>query len=136
MSLVDANVVSELRRPRPHGAVPQWTPGIDDADPRISAVTLGEVQTGVELTRGQNPVKAAEIEAWTDQFAATFNILSMGSGAFRLWARLMHGRSDGLYENAMITATAKVHGLIVVTRNIRDFAISEVPIPDPFAVAS
>jgi predicted nucleic acid-binding protein len=60
--LLDTNVVSELRKPRPHGAVVAWIDRTPDEDLYLSAVTLGELQAGVEITREQDPTKAAEIE--------------------------------------------------------------------------
>ena len=63
MYLLDTNVVSELRRPRPHGAVLAWLQSVDDAQLFLSAVTLGEIQAGIELTREQDATKASEIEA-------------------------------------------------------------------------
>ena len=63
MYLLDTKVVSELRRPRPHGAVVAWLQSVDDASLFLSAVTLGEIQAGIERTREQDPAKAAEIEA-------------------------------------------------------------------------
>jgi predicted nucleic acid-binding protein len=119
--LLDTNVVSELRRQRPHGAVLSWLRGTADGDLHLSAVTLGEIQAGIELTREQDPAKAAEIEAWTDLLAASWNVLPMDGKTFRAWARLMHRKSDALYEDAMIAATAVVHDLTVVTRNVADF---------------
>ncbi|MCK7473159.1 MAG: PIN domain-containing protein [Rhodopseudomonas palustris] len=71
MYLLDTNVVSELRKPRPHGAVVAWLQATADADLHMSAVTLGEIQAGIELTREQDPAKAAEIEAWADLVAAS-----------------------------------------------------------------
>ena len=70
MYLLDTNVVSELRKPRPHGGVLAWIEAVADADLHISVVTLGEIQAGIEITREQDPAKAAEIEAWADQVAA------------------------------------------------------------------
>ena len=127
MYLLDTNVVSELRKPRPHGAVLAWLQAADDSALHLSAVTLGEIQAGIELTREQDAAKAAEIEAWADQLAAAYNVLPMDSRTFRLWARWMHRRSDTLYEDAMIAATAGVHQLTVVTRNVADFARFGVP---------
>lgn len=132
MYLLDTNVVSELRRSRPHGAVLAWLESVADADLHLSAATIGELQAGVEITRQQNPAHAAEIEAWLEQVAETYNILPMDAPAFRDWARLLHRRAPNLIEDAMIAATARVHGLIVVTRNVRDFAKFAVEILNPF----
>ncbi len=128
MFLLDTNVISELRRPRPHGAVVAWLRSTSDSDLHLSAVTIGELQAGVEITREQDPTKAADIEAWIERVAATYNVLPMNAETFRCWARLMHRRADDLIEDALIAATARVHGLTVVTRNVRDF--------EPFAVAT
>ena len=130
--LLDTNVVSELRRTRPHGAVLAWLKGVADEDLHLSAVTIGEIQAGVEMTREQSPGRAAEIEAWLEQVAETYNVLAMDARAFRVWARLMHRQPDHLIEDAMIAATAAVHGLTVVTRNIRDFDRLGVPTRNPF----
>ncbi|MDD5058640.1 MAG: type II toxin-antitoxin system VapC family toxin [Sideroxydans sp.] len=132
MYLLDTNVVSELRKIRPHGAVVAWLETLADEDIHLSAVTLGEIQAGIELTREQDAVKAAEIEAWADQVAATYNMLSMDATTFRIWAKLMHRQSDTVYEDAMIAATAIVHHLTVVTRNVRDFERFNVPLFNPF----
>jgi len=132
MYLLDTNVVSELRRPRPHGAVLAWLASVEDSSLYLSAVTLGEIQAGIELTREQDKTKAAEIEAWLDQLSEAYNVLPMDAVAFRAWARLMHRKSDTLYEDAMIAATARVHRLTVVTRNTADFEAFDVPLLNPF----
>ena len=132
MYLLDTNVVSELRKPRPHGAVLAWLHGVEDANLHLATVTLGEIQAGIELTREQDPAKASEIEAWLDLLSLTYNVLPMDGPAFRCWARLMHRQSDTLYEDAMIAAIAKVHNLTVVTRNGADFKPFEVPLLNPF----
>lgn len=131
--LLDTNVVSELRRPRPHGAVVAWLQSLDDAQLFLSAVTLGEIQAGIELTREQDPAKAQEIEAWLERVAGTYNILPMDAACFRAWARLMHRQSDTLYEDAMIAATARVHGLTVATRNVADFRALGLEVFNPFS---
>lgn len=134
MYLIDTNVVSELRRPRPHGAVLAWLQSVSDADLYLSAVTLGEIQSGIELTRAQDAAKALEVEIWADMLADSYSVLPMDGPAFRAWARLMHRKSDTLYEDAMIAATAQVHGLTVVTRNVGDFAEFGVRLLNPFEV--
>jgi predicted nucleic acid-binding protein len=132
MYLLDTNVVSELRKPRPHGAVVAWLQTLSDTDIHISAVTLGEIQAGIEITREQDPAKAAEIEAWADQLSGVWNILPMDAATFRMWAKLMHRRSDSLNEDAMIAATAQVHGLQIATRNVKDFKEFGVRLFNPY----
>ena len=133
--LLDTNIGSELRKPRPHGGVLAWLQSMDNAQLYLSAVTVGEIQAGIELTREQNPAKAAEIEAWLELLAGAYNVLPMDSATFRAWARLMHRKSDALYEDAMIAATAQVHGLTVATRNVADFHALGFEVCNPFAPA-
>ena len=132
MYLLDTNIVSELRRTRPHGAVAAWIKDVSDADLHLSAVTFGELQAGIELTREQDLSKAAELQAWLDRIETTYNILPMDGRTFRLWARLMHRKSDALIEDAMIAATARVHNLTLVTRNTRDFRHFDIRMLNPF----
>lgn len=132
MYLLDTNVISELRRNKPHGAVVNWLESVEDKDLFVSAVTIGEIQAGIEITREQDGVKAAQIEQWLNQVAATYNVLSMDAEAFRVWAKLMHRASETLYEDAMIAATARCHDLTVVTRNTADFRDFGVRLLNPF----
>lgn len=136
MYLLDTNVVSELRRARPHRAVVGWLRSVPDADLHLSAVTIGELQAGVEIVREQNPQRTAEIEAWIERVAESYNVLPMDTRAFRHWARLMHRRSNDLIEDAMIAATADVHNLTVVTRNVRDFQRLGAKTLNPFRITS
>jgi predicted nucleic acid-binding protein len=106
--LLDTNVISELRKPRPHGAVLAWLQAVDNANLQLASVSLGEIQAGIEITREQDAAKASA------------------------WAQLMHRRSDTLYEDAMIAAIALVHGLTVVTRNVKDFDGFGVALFNPF----
>lgn len=133
--LLDTNVVSELRKSRPHGAVLAWLESVDDTSLHLATVTLGEIQAGIELTREQDVDKAGEIEAWLDLVSDSYNVLPMDGPAFRCWAKLMHRKSDTLYEDAMIAAIAKVNGLTVVTRNVTDFLSFGVELLNPFELS-
>lgn len=130
--LLDTNVVSEVRKPRPHGAVIAWLNKQEDEQLFLSAVTMGELQTGIERTRRQDPSKASEIESWVDQLASSYQILPMDTPCFREWGRIMDRRPDELLEDAMIAATARVHHLIIATRNEHDFKRLDVRILNPF----
>ena len=135
MYLLDTNVVSELRKPKPHGAVVQWMQGVPEPELHISAVTIGEIQAGIEITREQDEPKATELEQWLELVSRAFNVVPMDAAAFRMWARLMHRKSDTLYEDAMIAATAKIHKFTVVTRNVTDFKHFGVHVLNPFLPA-
>jgi toxin FitB len=132
MYLLDTNILSELRKNKPHGAVLAWFESVDNAQIFLAAVTLGEVQVGIERTRRHDKEKAAEIEIWLDVVASTYQILPIDAPCFREWARLMDGKPGQLLMDAMLAATARVHRLTVVTRNTRDFERFDVPVLNPF----
>ena len=120
MFLLGTNIVSELRRPNPHPAVLDWIRDVPSDRLYLSAVTIGEIQAGIEITREQDGTKASELEVWLDLVLAAYNILPVDAAAFRKWGDLMHRQSDTLLQDAMIAAMASTRGLIVVTRNVRD----------------
>jgi predicted nucleic acid-binding protein len=132
MYLLDTNVVSETRKPRPHQAVLAWIRSAYSDSLFLASVTVGELQKGVEITRRQDLPKAEEISLWIDRLASVFEILPAGEHIFREWARLMKGRSNPKWEDGLIAATARVHRLIVVTRNVKDFEDFNVQILNPF----
>jgi len=109
MYLLDTNVISELRKVKPHGAVLAWFRMLRPDEIAIPAVVIGEIQDGAEITRKQDQQKATEIEAWLDYVLANFTVLPMDA------------------------ATARVLRLIVVTRNVRDFKPLNVEVFNPFA---
>jgi toxin FitB len=132
MYLLDTHVVSELRKNKPHGAVLAWIETVAEADLYLSVVTLAEIQNGIEKTRRQDSAKAAELESWLDQLSESFNILATDTAVWRAWAKLLFGKSDAPFDNALIAATAQVHKLTVVSRNAADFKQLGVPVLNPF----
>jgi len=130
--LLDTNVFSELRKARPHGAVLAWVGTVPPSRLFVSAMTVAEIQAGVELTREQDSTKASEIEAWLTRMIATSQVLPMDLEVARIWAKIMHGKSKSMDEDGWIAATAKHHRFTVVTRNVRDFVGFGVDIFNPF----
>ena len=130
--LLDTNVISELRKIKPDGAVVAWLETLRVEQIFLSAVTMGELQDGVELTRRQDPAKAREIESFLTSVELSFAFVPMDSACFREWSRLMCGKPDALREDAMIAATARIHGFTVATRDERDFKHLRVEIFNPF----
>ena len=133
MFLLDTNVVSELRRSRPHGAVLAWIEPIASSALFLSAVSIGEIQIGIEATRGRDPVRAAEIEQWLESIVQTYQICDFDAASSRIWAKLMQKTTDDHALDAMIAATAIARDMTVATRNVRDFKSFGVAVVNPFA---
>jgi predicted nucleic acid-binding protein len=119
--LLDTNVVSQLRRSRPHGVVLAWLQPIASSSLFLSAVTVGEIQIGIEIKRLRDPAKAADLEQWLDNVMQTFQILDLDASTFRTWGNLMQQTNDDHALEAMIAATAMTRELTLATRNVRDF---------------
>lgn len=134
--LLDTNVISEFRKNKPHGAVLAWRKSVATEEIFIPSVVIGEIQYGIELTRRQHLSKAFEIENWLERILAWYQIIPADAAIYREWGRLIVGKSIALNEDALIAATARVHYLIVVTRNCRDFEGFGVPTFDPFTFAA
>ena len=132
MYLLDTNVVSELRKRTPHGGVVEWMRAAPEESLHLAAITIGEIQAGIEKTRGLNAIKAGEIESWLDQVVQSFAIVPADARIYRRWALLLHRQPRHHSEDALIAATALVHGLSVVTRNVEDFRPFGVALINPF----
>jgi predicted nucleic acid-binding protein len=132
MYLLDTNVLSEIRKPKPHGGVLAWYKSVPAIWKFIPSITLYEMQEGVELTRSQNPQKAEEISRWIDEAERQMRVLSLDGAAARLAAQMMHGNSLSLTADAMIAAIAATNRMTVVTRNTRDFERFRIPLLNPF----
>lgn len=132
MFLLDTNVISETRKPRPHGAVLAWLKIIRPEDLQLSAITLLELQQGAERTKRQDAAIAQRLELWISGLSATMTIVPADGDVCRETARIMVSKSPDLFQDAFIAATARVHHLTVVTRNIRDFSHFDVLTFNPF----
>jgi predicted nucleic acid-binding protein len=130
--LLDTNIISEIHKPKPHGAVVAWFGRLREEQIYLSAVTLGELQEGIERTRRQDAAKASAIEAWVDEVENSATVLPMDGRSFREMARMMVGKQEELFYDVMIAATARLHGLTVATRNEKDFRHLGVDIINPF----
>ena len=133
MYLLDTNIVSELRRARPNAAVVAWLGAVRDEHLYLSAVTVGEIQAGIEIKREQDPARAEALEGWLELVLATYSVLPVDAAAFREWARLMHRQPRRLLQDALIASVAIVNRLTVATRNVSDFTQLGVPTVNPFA---
>lgn len=135
MFVLDTNIISELRKPRPHGGVSAWVAQQKPDEVAIAAVTAGEIQAGIEKTRRTDSEKAAELETWLDGLVRVIRVIPADDAIFRIWARLMSRRQIELSNDALIAATAIHHELTVATRNVADFTPFGVLVANPFGRA-
>jgi predicted nucleic acid-binding protein len=137
MFLLDTNVVSELRKVRlgkadPH--VADWADSVDATDLYLSVITLQELEIGVLLAERRDPSQGAIFRAWLDGHvlpAFSGRILVVDTAVAQRSARL-HVPDPRPVRDGLIAATALVHGMVVVTRNIPDFAPTGVPTLNPW----
>jgi predicted nucleic acid-binding protein len=135
MYLVDTNVISEVRRQdRCHPNVRRWFGSVDTRTIYLSVLVLGEIRAGAESVRQRDPAKAAALEGWLKQVTETHRrrILEVDYPVARLWG-WMKGRFQVPVIDGLLAATAEVHGLILVTRNVSDVERPGVSCLDPFA---
>jgi predicted nucleic acid-binding protein len=130
--LVDTNLLSELRKNQPHGAVLSWYRACPAGALFLPSIALYELQAGAEATRKQDIAKAVAIERWIDRIAGGVQILHLDAASARTTAKLMNGKSLELFADAMIAAIAITNSLTVATRNTRDFQTLGVPTVNPF----
>ena len=136
MYLLDTNVLSALRRPDRNPGPVAWLEAQRDSDIFLSVVTIAEVERAIALQRPLNPDFARDLALWAERILAWFanRILPVDAATARRWGHLSAslGNQD---VDLLIAATALEHGLTVVTRNVRHFAPTRVPVLDPFGEA-
>lgn len=137
MYLLDTNVVSELRKVRAgkaDGCVAAWADSVDATDLYLSVITLQELEIGVLLAERRDPSQGAVFRAWLNDHvlpAFTGRILAVDS-AVVLRSALLHVPDPRPVRDGLIAATALVHGMTVVTRNVADFAPTGVLTINPW----
>lgn len=137
--LLDTNVVSELRKSarRADARVRAWVAGRVPSDLYLSTITVLEVEVGIGRIAGRDALQGERLQAWLDDElldAFAGRILPVDVPVARRAARL-HVPDPRPERDALIAATAAVHGLTVVTRNVKDFAALDVPILNPWSVS-
>jgi predicted nucleic acid-binding protein len=133
MYLLDTNILSELRKSKPHGGVLTWILSLSPEEVQIPVAAIGEIQAGIERTRKSDPSRAVEIEAWLEELCRSRTIVPATEAIFRIWGRLIHNRPTNLFADALIAATAIHLGLTVATRNTKDFEPFGVLVTNPFS---
>jgi hypothetical protein len=138
MFVLDTNVVSELRKAKAGKADPNvtaWAAGVPAGSLFISAITVLELETGVLLVERRDPAQGAVLRAWLDRHvmpAFAGRVLAVDTAVAQRCAHL-HIPNPRAERDALIAATALVHGMTVVTRNVADFAPTGVAILNPWA---
>ena len=133
MFLIDTDVLSALRKRERHPEVVRWLEAQRTADLYLSAVTIGEIERGIAQQQRRDPSFARELSIWLDRVLAWYGdrVLDVDVPTARRWGRLSgdlgHERAD-----LIIAATALEHGLTVVTRNVKHFEPTGVPVFNPF----
>lgn len=137
MILLDTCVLSEVARPAPDPRVLAWFDGLADEDLRISALSIGEIQRGVELL--EPGARRQRVEAWLEGLVTTFadRILGIDEAVARRWgtlgARAQRAGRPRPPVDALLAATALHHGLTLATRNVTDFEGTGVRLVDPWS---
>ena len=131
--LLDTNVFREIGRATPHANVAAWLDTVDDGDLTISVLTVREVRKGIVRLRATKPNVADDIEKRVTENLIAFGerVLPVTREVANLWGELL-GRSEKNVDDTGLAATARVHGLVLVTRNIRHVAGRGAATLDPF----
>ena len=132
--LVDANVLSEVTRPVPDASVVNWLRQ-HEPDLAVTPIVLGEIQYGIGLTA--SPRKRKALEIWLEEGLRRLRVLDLDSGTAAVWGSLLvrlkkKGQAMPV-KDSLIAASALQHRLTLVTRNVRDFQNTGVPLINPFA---
>lgn len=136
MFLLDTVVLSELRKRKRDPGVVTWVQSVAPSDLFLSAITIGEIELGIEKEKSKNPTFANELAAWLELTLRAYGdrILPLDVSVARRWGRLA-ARVGNKGLDLAIAATALEHGLVVATRNLAHFDPTGVTTFDPFGFA-
>lgn len=131
--LLDTNVVSEVRKPRPDRRVIDFLTAASRAEAFLSVLTIGELRKGAALKRRSDTPSAGRIDAWIDSLEVEYadRTLPVDRDVATVWGGLMADRPRSVVDT-LLAATALVHGLALVTRNARDVAGTGVTVVNPW----
>ena len=131
--LLDTNVVSEIRKPRPDRRVRRWFDEVPGADLYLSVLVLGEIRQGVERLRRRDADAARALDGWLRTLHRSFadRVLPVSAEIADRWGRL-NVPDPVPTVDGLLAATALVHDLVLVTRNVADVASIGVAVLDPF----
>lgn len=132
--LLDTNVISELRKgERANAGVTAWTAQAGDDELFLSVLVVGEIRKGIERVRRRDVAQAEVLDAWLGRITNDYanRVLPITSEIAETWGRL--NVPDPLpVVDGLLAATARAHGLTVITRNVADIARTGVPVVNPF----
>jgi toxin FitB len=133
--LIDTNVISELRKgERGDASVRSWFAALDDDEIYLSVLTIGEIRRGIETVRRRDPASATALESWLGRIGEAYGdrVVQIDRAIAEEWGRM--NVPDPLPAiDGLLAATAKVTGLVLATRNVRDVEPAGVPCVNPFA---
>lgn len=134
--LLDTNVISEARKRQPAGPVMAWFQQVDGTQLFLSVLVIGEIRQGIERLKSRDTARAERIEKWLEKLRRDYRkrVLPVTDDVAEEWGRLNAARSLPVIDG-LLAATASVHGLTLVTRNVVDFDDTGVRVLDPFAFA-
>lgn len=136
--LIDTSVISEVRKgARCDANVAAWYAAIEDDDIYLSVLVLGEIRNGVERARPRDPAQAEALDRWLGEVAATFGerILPVDRAVADEWGRMTASRPVPVIDS-LLAATARVHGMTLVTRNDADVTGLGAELLNPFEAAA
>ncbi|MBZ9855419.1 type II toxin-antitoxin system VapC family toxin [Mesorhizobium sp. CA13] len=131
MYLLDTNIVSDVQRRLPKPT--EWLASVDPTSVSLSVITLGEVERGIIKLRKIDSEKATRLDLWLRELRRdnADRILAVTEDVALAWGRITAGRTRGSADT-LIAATAFVHDLILVTRNVSDFDDTGVTVLNPW----